>query len=49
MATHVDAGVMDVTAEFVMFEHRVNGFPFGSGSARLNGTEHRSSSYGDYN
>jgi hypothetical protein len=27
---------MDMTAEFVMFEHRVSGFQFGSRSARLN-------------
>lgn len=38
-----------MTAEFVMFEHRASGFLFSSRSTRLNGKEHRYSSYGDYN
>jgi hypothetical protein len=38
-----------MTAEFVMFEHRTSGFLFGQRSARLNGKEHRYSSYGDHN
>ena len=33
-----------MTAEFVMFEHRVSGFLFASHSARLNRKEHRYSS-----
>lgn len=53
MAADVDAGVMDMTAEFVMFEHSSGGFLFDPRWTTLAGAEHRSLSidlsYDDHN